>query len=293
MPPPEGTVFSFKPVLQLQFELAWKMRIPEWDETPLVEERFQELAKLVYQHLGLEISSWDALVEQLHPLYGEGYTEQKRRDMAWRVAAAAPWLRNGYATKPVFAPFKEHWVPLIVEGCRYGRPGKRGEARIKVWLRIVGGLFSGLAFAQTWPHWYHIREVAKEIGFPLYQPVHYRELAGMWLGGLLCTEDPRYPTVLEIFGPSSAVTHNRALRKERAQECHRGFRWLCHECTIGLDGTGVQDGCRRATHLRTFSRGVCPRCKRKDAWFDPDSNNKWCLRCVANDAKARIRAGGK
>jgi hypothetical protein len=292
MPPPEGTKFPFKDAFKLQAALTWTMRVSDWDDEPIVEARFQSLAKLVYKVLRLKIGSWDALIEQLRPMYGEAYTEQKRQAMAWRLAAATPWLKKGYATKAKFENYREHWVPLLIEDCQYGKPSRRGEARVKVWFRVLAGVFSGLPFTQLWSHRYHVRGAAKEIGFPLYGTIHYRELTSTWLGGLLQVEDPRFPTVVDVYGSSAAIQHNRMLRKEREEECIRDFRWTCYECSVGLKGTGLQDGCHRATHPHTFKQGSCIRCKREDAWFDPGSKSKWCLRCVAREAKERIRVGG-
>ena len=260
MPPPEGTKFPFQEALRIKDLLTPLMWVDEWTEQPLEEGRFQDLAKLIYRALKLKISSWDALVRTLQPLYGDVYVEEKWKETVWRISAGLPWIKQGHVTKPAFVKHPEHWVSLLVEDVQYTTPSKKGAVRVKVWFRILGGTFSGLAFTQLWPHWYHTREVSKELGFPLWEAVHYKELVYARLGGLLNTENPNYPTLTEVYGASGAVTYNRKMRKERAKDCLRGYEWLCHECSIGLYGTKSGDGCIRATHPLTYVQRACERC---------------------------------
>lgn len=291
MAPPEGTKFPFRAALGVKDLLMPLMWVDEWTEKVLEGERFQDLAKLIFTTLKLKIDSWDALVKVLQPLYGDVYAEEKWKEAVWRISAGLPWIKNGHATKPVFVKQPDHWVPLLVEDVQYTAPSKKGEVRVKVWFRILGGVFSGLGFTQVWSHKYHTRVLSKELGFPLWEAVHYKELVYAFIGGLLSTEEPRFPTLVEVYGSSGALNHNRKMRKDRAEDCLRGHEWLCHECSIGLYGEKRGDGCIRATHPLTYVQRACERC-RQDSMFDPASKSKFCLRCVAKEARKKLKAGG-
>jgi hypothetical protein len=287
VPPPEGTKFKFKTVIRLKDELHF-LRDGIAGEL-LSGSRYEEVLTRACRCLELKDDPpWEALMRTAAPFYGLEYTEAQHEDLTWRLAAGREWLMAGIHIEPRFVAAPPYWAPILVEDCQYLPKFRDRDDRVRVHMRLLGGRFSGHALAQSWSHKYHTRFVAKEIGFPVYEPVNYRELAQMWLAGLLDTSNPKRPLVVEIFGPSGAVAHNRKLRAAREKRCLWGHDWKCYQCHLGYFGAG---GCRSATHLHTFTKQPCPRCKRTEAWFDPGSSFKFCVTCLANDRR-RARMGG-
>lgn len=293
MPPPEGTKFSFKEVMNRRETLIRALDVPAWKDQPLALENFNTLVNVVYVAMKFDPEVLPVLTEQLQSYYGKTYNDQMLDDISWRVSSSYRWLVKGYTTRDKFYVHKEHWVPLLLSDCHYTSPGKNGAVRVRVYFRVLGGPFSGLAFTQDWPHWYHVREVAKEMGFLKYSSVHYRETANMWLGGLLRVEDVRFPAVVEVYGASGAVAHNRRLRAMRDKPCVAGFNHQCHQCQIGYSEVRFNDGCSRATHSRNLIKKMCTYCS-KESWFDPlTPNASRCLGCVAREVKGRLMIGGR
>jgi hypothetical protein len=286
VPPPEGVKFEFKATVRLKDELN-KIRSEGGVLGHLLSgQTFQEVATRAYRILDLKGDpSWEAMLRTMSPFYGMEYDERAHEDLTWRLAAGRSWLEAGIHIEPKFVAAQPYWTSLIIEDCQYLPRFKDREDRVRVYMRVLGGRFAGHQLIQVWSHKYHTRFVAKEIGFPIYEPVHYRELTQTWFVGLLDSENPKRAVITEIFGSSGAVAHNRKLREGRVNGCPWKHEWMCHQCHRGYEGT---DGCIHAAHKHTFVQRACSRCKNTEAWFDPASDMPICVSCLARE---RRRAG--
>jgi hypothetical protein len=286
VPPPEGARFAFKAIIRLKNRLQGIRNEGEVLGQKLAGSVFEKVSTRAYRHLDLEGDhTWEALMQTIGPFYGLEYDERAHEELTWRLAAGREWLEAGVPIAPKFVSAKPYWTALIIEDCQYLPKYRDREDRVRVHMRALGGLFSGHSFTQVWSHKYHTRFVAKEIGFPIYEPVNYRELTQMWLVGLLDSQNPKRPEIVEIYGSSGALAHNRKLRERRINGCPWNHEWMCHQCHRGYEGT---DGCIHAAHRRTFVQAVCSRCKNTEAWFDPASDIPICVSCLARE---RRRAG--
>jgi hypothetical protein len=255
---------------------------------PLEGGKYQEVITRAYACLSLQDDvAWEALMRTMAPFYGMEYTEAQHTELSWRLAAGRDWLEAGIHIEPKFVSAQPYWAPVLMEDCQYMPKFRDREDRVRARMRLLAGRFSGHAFTQAWSHKYHTRFLAKEIGFPIYEPVNYRELTNMWFAGLLDTRNPKRPSIVEVFGPSGAVSHNRQLRKSRGH-CPYGHVWECWKCHLGYSGAG---GCIKATHMHTFVRRSCPRCHNTEAWFDPASSFNFCVTCLARDRRRAMMGG--
>lgn len=208
--------------------------------------------------------------------YGKPFSFENQLELCWRLASGWSLLMSGRHLKKelVGAPI---WLTLRIEDFQYGKPAKTGAPQLRVLLRILGGPYAGLGFAQTSTHKFLVGRLAKNIGFPLYKRAHFKELAGTCFLGLADFSEPGRPRWTEFDASSGVVSFNRQLRKIRRAPCDwevRQYSVPCHFCIEGWLG------CPRGSHTVTYIRQPCSHCT-NDGWFDPRFAAPVCLECQA------------
>ena len=281
---PKGLKFDFKPVLirvtTLGLYVLWTGR---FSDLLLEGEHFKVLVDRSLSALGLTGAARRPIEECLAPFYGQKLTNERLSDIGWRLAAGYSSFAKGKAIMNDFLPgFGEHWAPMMIESVRGAMLSKMGKAQLELSFRIFDGPYGGLCFKQRMPYRFVTAIMAKDIGFPRFTGLHYLEMSGMWLAGLIMSD--RWGLRLNEFAPTAAsLDHNRDLRKRRKDPCLRGFDCVCHRCVIGYDGG---DPCIRAVHRWTFVERACPVCDKEFAMFDLASNSLICVECEARKFKA-------
>jgi hypothetical protein len=274
MQPPEGTVFRYAPTFKWRVLLCRKVLSAErWSDGLVDLEAYRSLRKRVCKTLDLSAGCL-GLDELLMPIYNRELSLEERQEVIWRLAAGRERLASGLPVHPEFYEGKGEWVPLMIDRIRYHLPSSKGRMRLAVRFRLLDGLHAGLPFMQPISYDYVIKAFGPDLGLKRFQKHHYRELVGFRLAGFVSVKGQE-PRMEYTHVPSSARTYNVKLRKERAEPCLLGFRWPCHECTIGYE---YPDGCRLATHPCSYVEKFCPACD-KAGWFDPSTEDTVCLVC--------------
>lgn len=232
--------------------------------------------------------------EMLFNYYGREINSIDRDNISWRIAACFKQLKRFKPIERDFKPIEPAWYPARIEDARHGAPTKAGKPTISATFRLFDGPFGGLTFVQRMPYKYWMYVIKRALGFPAYKRLHKNEFAQARIAGLLdTTEGYRFS---EFFPSSGMQAFNRDLRKSREAPCLYGYKWACIDCTRGhslanyeraADGKEMYSDCERATHSMTFKKGMCPRCKRDDAWFDV--GDKICVTCKADQNRSAIR----
>jgi len=230
----------------------------------------------------------------LSKYYGQVLDYKSGSSLAWRIAAGAKLMAKGISTLGEFCPCDSYWTGLRIDEVNHVHPSKEGKPMLELVLRIYDGIFAGLRFTQRMPYRFVIAKLARDIGFQIYQKVHKNELVGAHFGGLL-TCDSSGPRIAEFYSSMSINKANRDVRKDRTLPCLKGYRWLCHQCTIGYmkcdDNQNSAWWCPRGTHSTTFVKQTCPACL-KEAWFDPALNSKICIECKHHTAIETLKRNG-
>jgi hypothetical protein len=231
------------------------------------------------------------LREILTPYYGKKLDHVTADPLAWRLAAGRDTMAKGEFLLDVFMPCEPYWTGLRIEDCHHAIPSKEGKPMIELVLRVYDGVFAGLRFSQKIPYKFVIAKLARDIGMPVYQKVHKNELVQCHFAGLIGYD--RGPRVSEFHTSPGIRTFNSKIRKERAKPCIKGYKWLCHQCTMGYlrmeDKEDSKLFCPRGTHSMTFKKQACPQCHKEEAWFDPALNSGVCIECKHKTALAVLK----
>lgn len=93
--------------------------------------------------------------------------------------------------------------------------------------------------------------------------------------------DPFINTIGHSYATSSYNKKLISLRDRAKNPCIKGYENLeCHHCPYGIDK------CQLATHLKTYTLGDCPKCK-KNTFFDPMEieHKELCVDCSFEERK--------
>ena len=281
-----GVVLNNENLKQLRSDVVYTLdREHLWPQLPTADEPGR-LGPVGLEPRGVDEKRWKVIDEYLGALAGTALTVHRREEVCHRIAVCIADIARGDPL-PGFDRLVRHWTVLRIEHVQHTRPSEKGSAMVGITFRIMHGKWGGLCFKQRMPLRFLVFKLAREIGFPQYGTVHMLELVGAILGGEIANVDDR--TIMLEFGELPRVrSFNQNLRRRRAQWCPRGFRWLCHQCSVG-SLVGQPEPCPRATHPLAYHRQPCVRCK-KEGWFDYDIvGESACLECIGRSAKRRAR----
>lgn len=263
------------------------------DLTEALEQQGQYPPDAVIQkHVGILLSSFS----------GKPGVPPVLDSLAWRLAACHDILNAGEQADLQFALVeKPDWLPLQIVSACFIRVSRKMKPMLEVQFRVLSGKTGGLLFWQQIPHSWFVSKLGRELGggsrtrrYP-----DYRELGGFWLVGKLDTWNPEQPRLQEFRVNSSALDHNRRLRKTREQACPLNFPQACHECWVGrlesIPPAYSTSRCfaftrkskksfellERPVHPCHFVMRRCSYCKKAEAFFEPTQRSRYCVHCQA------------
>lgn len=225
--------------------------------------------------------------------YGQKLSAEQFSNLLWRLACGVTEFRAGRELAPSFEPgAPPAWLPLWVEDIRPTHNSNNGRAMLALSVRVLEGRYAGLSVMQRMPQKWVLSYLARELGFPRYDPVAPTELVQCVFAAELDFSDERFgPSLSEIAVTKPMKAFTQQLRKARKSECPRNYKHLCYQCHAG-HGIGDSERhappCPRACHSQSYIALPCPRCKR-DSMFDVSSRSPICVRCAVAENKAKMK----
>ena len=249
--------------------------VKKWDGPVLEEKSYDAYLNVVGDLLKIPIYTRDCLYLSAAPYYGRTISGIVSYRLAYRWSGGRKLLLEGKPLVDTYPASGKVWVALRIEEVILSGTTRKGNPLARTSLLIIEGEYSGAFFVQKLPVKYLTRILAKEIGFPKYKGTALQELCGMRLLGLIEFSVDRGPTLADVAGNSSVVGYNGKLRKNRAGKCPYELKHACHTCPRGYYG---EKSCALATHLHSYTLGLCERCGKK-SWMDRTVSTSVCLSC--------------
>lgn len=218
-----------------------------------------------------------AVASSMVHVAGQPLTGPQAVELAWRLAANVPLLRQLCPVLPQTWRTEPHWAALQVMGVRpfirYPDDKRRSRGAMLT-FQVLTGPAASVAFTKFWSLDLS-RFFARNAGFSApwkkrpysdEREITYFRLAA-WLDPDLARDNLPGFRHMRVPGPMMSWNKDMILRRQRvtgAGECPRRFSGdiLCHRCPAG------QDECPAATHPITYTAGLCVRCGQR-TWFDP------------------------
>jgi hypothetical protein len=286
-------------------------------DLPRVQALREEMCEVVLQDFGHETCEGDrfdllvdtfasclpstvnkeTLFHALRHLAGVKLTPKIIDDTSWRLAGNIPRLKEmSVPIGPWTRQAYKEWVPAQVTDALHCR-NDRNRPGWMMTFKILAGTPCPMEIEQHWSRRL-CTYAAFRLGFCFRHPdpkseepmqggyLHPTELVLMRVLLLidpdLCDAEPDFK---EFSATPSVLEWNRTqLRfRDRASakyKCPKGYPAAnyCYRCPVGYEE------CRAATHPRTYTAGVCPRCKSGNVPFDKGRSDDECVFCLEKQA---------
>jgi hypothetical protein len=224
-------------------------------------------------------------------------TPAQLMEMSWRLAGNINQLVGNHPVPQWTRQRNFEWIPAQV--CEVQTVKKHKQLMHELVFQSLAGTIVPRKLTQSWSMKKtsylatyrndkrlgfgfgrsHINNRGEQTGHSLFYDV--RQFYGMRCFLLL---DPQRshpePFAIEVGHTHSTMTYNKQLivaRDRNRTACIKGLpdSQECYHCPLGTDK------CVLATHLLTYTQGVCPRCKAQ-SFFDPAEieHLNMCINCV-------------
>lgn len=151
---------------------------------------------------------------------------------------------------------------------------KRSVVFSSVVLDVMEGRASGTMPSVIVPEWKLCDLTAKAMSKSRTAEPYVYDMAGMYFGALLSTDDKGRVRIDDVEVTGGERTWNRSLMEVRDSRCIKGLFSECDYCRMG------RNECSSAYHSLPFGRGACKQCGHPKRYVTPQSI---CWKCVRED----------
>lgn len=267
--------FDVTKVLSLRDKLADFLFTGEYVNQRSTGEKFDGLVAGLVRRMPGGVDRQAVSGSMVH-LAGQLITEAAAIDLAWKLAANVPLLREGRVVLPNTWRAEAHWACLQIMNVRpfvqFPEEKTRRSRGALVTFQALTGPAAGASFRKFWKL-EMCKFFARHAGFtaPWHKRVYTdeREITYFRLAAWLDPERARddKPGFHHMRVKPGMMDWNVAMIRRRQRDkfaCPRNYQpnVACHTCPAG------QDECEAATHELSYKAGVCTRCGQR-SWFDP------------------------